>query len=281
MRNARFLLVATLMAGAANGAVLQYAKRATALMDLELPTGDGPFPVFIAVHGGGWESGSRSDALPFCRVVVAAGFACAAIDYRLAPAFRLPAQLEDVRDALAFLRSNSHRLRLRTDRIILAGESAGGHLAALTAVQTVGGGIAGVAAFSTPFDLETLAAPGQPLHVVPDQMAKVLGIAGWSPDSMARLRAASPMLLLTGNSPPFLVIRGSDDQLVPAGQAQAFCERAGSLAVPCSLVTVSGAKHLLWGETEVGRFEAQWHDQLLHWARTLGTAPQGVPMAGH
>src|SRR5258708_6203492 len=136
MSSRSLIAAALLLVGSGQAAIWQYAPRPAARLDLELPAGSGPFPLFIAVHGGGWESGTRADALPFCRIVVSAGFACAAPDYRLAPAARLPAQLEDLRDALMFLRQNASRLHLQPDRIILAGESARGHPPALPPIPS-------------------------------------------------------------------------------------------------------------------------------------------------
>ena len=129
--------------------------------------------------------------------------------------------------------------------------------------------IRGVAAFSTPFDLEALAEPGRALGIVPDQIGKLLAIRGWTDGNTARMRAASPVTLLAATSPPFLVVRGADDQLVPAAQAARFCERAAALAVACSVLVIPAAKHALWSETELARFATQWNEILLDWLRRL------------
>ena len=247
----------------ANATVWQYAARPGAELELQLPAGAGPFPVFLAVHGGGWESGSRRDALPFCRIVLEAGFACAAVDYRLAPGARFPAAVDDIRAAIGFLRSRSGQLKISPDQIILAGESAGGHLAAVASIRSGGEqGIAGVMVFSGPFDLVEMSAPSRVLNVVPDQISQLLGIHSWNADTVGAMKAASPAFLITTKAPPFLVIRGAEDRLVPAGQARSFCAKAEAVGVVCTINTIPNARHDLWSETEMDRFGTQWSGEI-------------------
>ena len=254
----------------ANAAVWQYAARPGAELELQLPAGEGPFPVFLAVHGGGWESGSRRDALPFCRIVLEAGFACAAVDYRLAPGARFPAAVEDMQAAVAFLRSRSGPFKISPDQFILAGESAGGHLAAVAAIRAVGqSAIAGVIVFSGPFDLVELSAPSRPLNVVPDQISQLLGIHSWNAGTVGAMQAASPAFLITARAPPFLVIRGAEDRLVPASQARNFCEKAQAMGVACSITTIPNARHDLWSEAEIDRFGTQWSGAVVNWTRGI------------
>jgi acetyl esterase/lipase len=262
-------LVALLLTNGASGAEWQYAPRTDALLHLNVPSGSGPFPLIVAVHGGGWESGTRADALPFCRIVMTAGFACAAVEYRLAPAAQFPAPVDDVVAALSFLRTRAGQLKIIPDGFILAGESAGGHLALLSAIQSGGNGIAGVAVFSAPFDLVALAEVSRPLNVIPEQISQLLGIRQWTPENIARMEAASPTFLVNRKTPPILVIRGAEDRLVPASQSKAFCEKATATGVSCRITTIPHAKHGLWGETEVDRFGVQWNNVFLDWARKL------------
>ena len=264
------LAVSGLPISRANATVWQYAARPGAELELQLPAGAGPFPVFIAVHGGGWESGSRRDALPFCRIVLEAGFACAAVDYRLAPGARFPAAVDDIRAAVAFLRSRSGQFKISPDQFILAGESAGGHLAAVAAIRSGGEqAIAGVMVFSGPFDLVAMSAPSRLLNVVPDQISQLLGIHRWNEGTVGAMKAASPTFLLTAKAPPFLVIRGAEDRLVPAGQARSFCEKAEALGVACTITTIPNARHDLWSETEMDRFGTLWSGAVMNWARGI------------
>jgi acetyl esterase/lipase len=257
------------LVSSAGAAEWQYAPRAGALLDLYLPPGSGPFQLVVAVHGGGWESGTRADAAPFCRIVLPAGLACATVEYQLAPAVQFPTPVDEIVAALAFLRNKAGELRIIPNGFILAGESAGGHLATLAAIRSEGDGIAGVAVFSGPFDLVALAEPSRPVNVIPEQISQLLGIHQWTPESIARMQSASPTFLVNGKTPPVLVIRGGEDRLVPASQSKAFCEKAMAAGVSCRMTIIPQAKHGLWGEAEVERFGSQWSGVFLEWARNL------------
>jgi acetyl esterase/lipase len=269
MQKILVFLAALLLVGGAGGAEWQYDSRPGALLDLNLPLGAGPFPLVVAVHGGGWESGTRVDVEPFCRIVLPAGFACATVEYRLTPLAEFPTPVDDVVTALSFLRTKAGELGLIPDRFILAGESAGGHLAMLAAIRSGGDGIAGVAVFSGPFDLVALAGPSRPVNVIPEQISQLLGIHQWTQESIARMQSASPIFLVNRKTPPVLVIQGAEDRLVPASQSKAFCEKATAAGVSCRITIIPRAKHGLWGEAEVDRFGSRWSSVFLEWARNL------------
>jgi len=113
---------------------LRYATRSPSeQLDLHLPTtGKGPFPVVLWIHGGGWRSGSRSLPSNSAQLsLVANGIAVASIDYRLSQQAIFPAQIQDVKAAVRWLRANATRYNLDPARIGAWGASAGGHLAAL------------------------------------------------------------------------------------------------------------------------------------------------------
>jgi acetyl esterase/lipase len=105
------------------------AGSAPLLMDLRVPDGDGPFPVIVFLHSGAWISGDRGGG-PALRQA-ARGYAVASIDYRLAPQFHWPAQIEDCKAAVRWLRANAARFHLDANRVGVFGTSAGGHLAAV------------------------------------------------------------------------------------------------------------------------------------------------------
>ena len=106
-------------------------------MDLYLPTtGDGPFPVVLWIHGGGWERGDRTlgpDAPS--RELLSAGYAVASVDYRLSREAVFPAQILDVKAAVRYLRAHATALSVDANRIGAWGDSAGGHLVALLATS--------------------------------------------------------------------------------------------------------------------------------------------------
>src|SRR5687767_11041456 len=102
-------------------------------LDLHRP-GDRPerSPLIVFVHGGAWRSGSRAE-MPLSGLVES-GYPVASVDYRLSTQARFPAQIHDIKAAIRFLRARQKELKLPADRIVIAGSSAGGHLAALVGV---------------------------------------------------------------------------------------------------------------------------------------------------
>jgi acetyl esterase/lipase len=121
---------------------LTYASRdgADLLLDLYLPPTPirRPTPVIVFLHGGGWSGGTRTTGPDFKRYFAQDGFAMASIEYRLTPSITFPANVEDVRTAVRWLRANAAAHALDPDRICLWGTSAGGHLAAVAALAPRG-----------------------------------------------------------------------------------------------------------------------------------------------
>lgn len=106
-------------------------------MDIYYPLGtNGPAPVAVYVHGSGWTSGdkARGEGVRDISELVARGYMVAAVNYRLAPRYKFPAQIEDVKCAIRFLRANAERYHLHPEKIGAWGGSAGGHLVALLGV---------------------------------------------------------------------------------------------------------------------------------------------------
>ena len=97
-----------------------------------------PMPVIVFLHGGGWSGGTRTTGPDFRRYFASAGFAMASLEYRLTPAVTFPANVEDVRTAVRWLKANGPAQQLDPERICLWGTSAGGHLAAVAALAPRG-----------------------------------------------------------------------------------------------------------------------------------------------
>lgn len=129
-------------AAVADVGTLTYASRDgnDLLLDLYLPPAPvrRPVPVIVFLHGGGWSGGTRITGPDFKRYFAQDGFAMASIDYRLTPSISFPANVEDVRDAVRWLKANATTHALDPDRICLWGTSAGGHLAAVAALAPRG-----------------------------------------------------------------------------------------------------------------------------------------------
>ncbi|MEU7279841.1 alpha/beta hydrolase [Streptomyces sp. NPDC045431] len=220
-------------------------------LDLWMPDEPpGPLPVIVYIHGGGWRAGTRTDMgprfrhwspSPFARIA-RAGFAVASLDYRLSGEAVYPAQLEDVTAALAWLNARADELGLDTARTVCWGESAGAHLAALLALTTP---VSGCIAWYGPTDLTTLPRHSQPgAYDAADPTTREALLIG-APISEApdRARAASPVAHVTAGAPPFLILHGTDDTLIPLAQGEQLAAALRDTGGHVDFRPVPGADH--------------------------------------
>ncbi len=237
------------------------------LLDLHLPAlTHRPAALVVFVHGGGWFTGSRDSVgprfadwvpTPFERLTET-GLAVASLDYRLSGEATWPAPLEDVVTGLRWLRTNGPALGVDPDRTALWGESAGGHLAATAALlgsdpHRGAGPVRAVVDWYGPSDLLGLAgypgpdAPHSP-HDADSRESMLLG----APVSTVPDRAAdaSPIHHVVAGAPPFLLIHGSDDRLVPTQQSQVLAGALVDRGVSTCLEIIDGADHLWMGSDD-------------------------------
>jgi acetyl esterase/lipase len=225
-------------------------------LDLWLPTEPaGPLPVVVFVHGGAWRTGLRDDLGPAFRSwrpgpfarLAQAGFAVACADYRLSGEAVHPAQLDDLGAALAWLQARSGELGLDTARTVVWGESAGGHLAALLALAAPARGsgvppVTGCVTWYAPTDLVALAKDPADPHTF-----EAMLVGGAPADLPERTRDAGPVHHVTSAAPPFLVLHGARDSVVPSDQAVRLAAALDEAGVPVDLHLVPGADHLWHG----------------------------------
>lgn len=212
-------------------------------LDLSVPDEDGPFPVCILVHGGGWTRGDKQKQVrPLFAPLTAAGYAWVSINYRLAPAHKYPGSVEDVETAIRWVRAHAGQYHLDALRIALIGESAGGHLVALVGTQAKDDTrVAAVVPFYAPTDLEAgiAAAKGK----LSPAASSYFGVTEDNPDTRKLLRGASPLTHVRPGLPPFLLVHGTADQLVPYEQSVNFLARLKAAKVPAELITVQNGRH--------------------------------------
>jgi acetyl esterase/lipase len=204
---------------------VEYARRGSEALrlDLVLPAARGPHAAIIVLHPGGWTSGSKEVMTGAARTLARAGFAAVVPQYRLAPVHRFPAQVEDVRDAVRWVRGNAAQFDVDGERIGAFGYSAGGHLAALVATWPAPDArIQAVAVGGAPVDLAALPANGRTRAL----------LGGDAAGEGERYALASPVSHVSADDPPFLVYHGRLDAMVRVGQARGLRDALRRVGVP-------------------------------------------------
>ncbi len=246
------------------------------LLDISVPEGAGPFPVAILVHGGGWDSGDKSgsdnpgngaDISPWFAPLTAAKFVWFSINYRLAPQHRWPAGLEDLQTAIRWVKAHAGEFGGDPGRIALFGHSAGGHLVTFVATRSnADTRVQAVVAFAPVTDHE------QDLGVRGGLSMSLQRLLGQpkevTPESLAMLRALSPINRVRTGMPPVLLLHGDADKTVPLQQSLAFQKKLRATGVTCDLLTIAGAPHALipWEKIDPG-----YKPAMIAWLkRTLG-----------
>jgi acetyl esterase len=216
-------------------------------LDAHLPEGDGPFPGVIVVHGGGWVAGDRrSNVEPLFAPLLESGFACFSVSYRLANGIaNFGSAVEDIEQAARYLQRTAPEFQVNPERLSLLGESAGGHLAAMAAIGSAGSIVKAVVCLYAPADLEQLARASK---LLPEVLRQVQGTP-FERVVVDRLRSLSPMLQARAGLPPFLLIHGTADRLVPFDQSRDLCKAIRKAGGECDLMAVNGGGHgLRWWE---------------------------------
>jgi len=243
----------------------------TLKLDLAVPRTPGPHPVVVCLHGGAWKYGDRnelsripldpelaktSNGMSMIENLAARGFAAATVSYRFAPKDPFPAPLEDCKTAIRFLRAKAKEYDLDGSRVAALGFSAGGHLAALLGLTDKSAGFDGtlypeqsskvncVVDLFGPADL-TLYAGSEGINNA--FMVPLLGPAAKS--GTEAHKKASPVTYVKKNAPPFLVVHGNADLIVPIIHSERLVAKLKEAGDHVEYVTVNGKGHGWGGET--------------------------------
>ncbi|HKJ74745.1 MAG TPA: alpha/beta hydrolase [Alphaproteobacteria bacterium] len=173
-----------------------------------------PLPILIDIHGGSWQHGYAGSDDMFCRYMAAQGYAVFSIDYRKAPEFQYPIQIQDVRGAISWIYRNAPLYGADATRIALVGRSAGAELALVDAYTSMKIPIGAVISYYGPTDLvKGYNAPPKPDPI--DIRAKLSDYLGGGPQSAPdAYRDASPTSHVRKGLPPTLLIQGDEDHVV-------------------------------------------------------------------
>lgn len=221
------------------------------LLDLAKPAlcRDQKVPLVIFVHGGGWSAGDKSGALDtaYAKMFYQLGFAVASIDYRLAPEFHFPAQINDCKLSIRYLRAHAEEFGLDPERIGAWGASAGGHLVCLLGTAAAEDGLEGPGLEGVSSLVSAVVNHFGPTDLTVGFVAAASAVSdflGCNPsDCPENARAASPVTYVTPGDSPILTIHGEDDSIVPYGQAVILAKKLREVGNACALIKVKNANH--------------------------------------
>ena len=209
----------------------------------------GPQPTLIHIHGGGWTGGTKESALSFLMPWFEMGWNVVNVEYRLAKVSLAPAAVEDCLCALRWIAANSTQYNLDTTRLVVTGDSAGGHLAMTTGMIPESAGL----------DREC---PGVPLPKVaaivnwygitdvgdlldgPNRRAYAVAWLSSKPDREEIAKRLSPLTYVRPGLPPILTIHGDADPTVPYTHALRLQEALQTAGVPHQLLTIPGSRRV-------------------------------------
>jgi len=239
-------------------------------LDLHLPSGGEIrlHAVIIWVHGGAWLAASKEQCP--ARRFVEQGYVVASINYRLSQHAIFPAQIQDCKAAVRWLRANAGRYRLDPERFGVWGASAGGHLAAL--LGTAGNvkefdvgenldrssAVQAVCDFFGPTDFAKMSDFASTMdHDAADSPESKL-IGGAVQENKAKAQRANPTTYVTKDDPPFLIVHGDKDPLVPHNQSELLLDALKKANVQARLYTVAGGGHGGVEDPNVNRLVAEF-----------------------
>ncbi len=231
-------------------------------LDLYLPETqpESPLPLIVHIHGGGWRAGNKFPC-PFTDYALR-GYAVASVGYRFSQKAVFPAQIQDCQAAIRWLRAQAKTYHLDPSRVGVVGGSAGGHLSAL--VGTSGGkgvfppigahadqpdrvqavcDIFGPADFTTVVQQATADSNVKNIFAFNTPTDPYSSLIGAPLDDIAKAQAVSPVHYVDRNSPPFLILHGTHDALVPYAQSVQLKSALKAQGVPVWLQTLPGSGH--------------------------------------
>lgn len=199
---------------------------------------DVPVPVVLALHGGNWIGGGRRDLDALARRLASQGYAVACMGYRFAPEAIFPAQRDDARAAARWLQAQAYDYGLDADRLFVLGVSAGGQLAALLALDPdpTGPAVRGVITLAAPMDLTGRT-------TLREKAILYTYLGAYYEDAPDIYRNASPITYVSATAPPWLIMHGTRDSVIPPMQAEEMARALEAVHVPVTLVRLVGASH--------------------------------------
>jgi acetyl esterase/lipase len=212
-------------------------------MDVYQPPRRGHFPIVVQIYGGAWQRGTPNSNGDFATRLASSGYVVFAVDYRHAPVWKWPVQIDDVDSSLVWIRDHAATYDGDTSRVVLIGRSAGAHLAMLAAYRPAALRVRGVISYYGPaFLADAFRHPPSPdpLHIRSVEVA----FLGGDPDAMPdRYAAASPFTYVTRAMPPTLLIYGRRDHIVEAKYGDRMHDDLARSGTPVAYLEIPWAEH--------------------------------------
>lgn len=228
--------------------------------DLLLPAEPAPasgYPIVVVIHGGAWTTGDKWTMGQYADRIARRGIATLAINYRLAPTFQYPAQVDDVRSALVWVNQHAEEYALDLDRVGVCGYSAGGHLALMVATladeSAADQQLASLWSADDPRwqqlpKIQAVCGGGPPcdFRPMPPENRMLAYFLGGSRAELPEIyRSASPAAHASANDPPTRLIHGQGDTLVPILSSQLMKRALVGAGVKCELIVVPKLGHAM------------------------------------
>lgn len=232
--------------------VEKFPNRSIYLDFVRPKTGNGPFPLVVCIHGGGWSTGNRKQMRDYMLYMASAGYASACVEYRTASEAKFPAPINDAAQSINYLIDRASEFKINTNKIALYGVSSGGYVALmLSGVQN------DIDKKSLPFTnlhapicaTVSLAGPSDLSQKFPTYLQGLVDdLFSESDRSNAQTLAqdyllASPITYVDAQDPPILLIHGTKDLIVPFDQAQELISICREKNAAADLITIEGGGH--------------------------------------
>ena len=212
-----------------------------------------PTPLIIFIHGGAWKKGDKHDYWPYLIPFAEKGYITATIQYRFTDVAKYPAQLDDVTDAINWLKDHANEYHIDKNKIVLVGGSAGGHLAMMAAYSDPKLKIKGVVNLYGPSDLTTTYA---------SEAESVIKLIGKSyKDAPEKYKNASPVTYINKDIPPTLTFQGTLDELVPYKQSDNLDKKIREVGAISHYHKLKGWPHTMDMSVKVNKYCMYYMDE--------------------
>ena len=239
-------------------------------VDVYRPLADGPHPSVVQIYGGAWQRGAPADDAAFATYLADHGFVVFAVDYRHAPRWPWPAQIDDIRAALGWIREHGREYGGDASRLALFGRSAGAHLALVAAYQLGAPTVSAVVSYYGPVDLtDGYRNPPRPDPL--DIRSIETALIGGTPDQMPdRYHDASPIAYAAHRAPPSLLIYGGRDHIVLPRYGAMLDTRLRAVNATSVFLEIPWAEHAfdVLPNGPSGQLALYYTERFLAWALT-------------